>query len=573
MFLQMRYFLLATDYDGTLAEEGLVPPPTVDALERVRQTGRHLILVTGRELPDLQATFPQYSLFERIVGENGAVLYDPSSKAETVLCEAPPRAFLDTLARKQVSSFSQGRVIVATSADEKEKVLEAIQELGLELQLIFNKGSLMILPTGVNKATGLKAALTELGFSAHNTVGVGDAENDHAFLSVCERAVSVANALPALKERSDFVTTAAAGQGVAELIDLLIQDDLKGIPAKEERDAILLGQTEQGDVRIPGYGTGVLVTGTPGAGKSTLTTGVMERLMDAGYQFCAIDPEGDYQTFEGAILMGEKKRGPTVDEALAILENPEQSLILNLLGIAVDDRPAFFESLLPRLQELRARTGRPHWLIFDEAHHLAPAERERTNDTLPKELTSTMLITVQPDHLPQSLLASIDTIITVGEKPSEAISSFCRAGGRECPTVRTEALEPGTALLWSRSSRQGPILFKVAQARTERVRHSRKYASAELTPDRSFYFRGREGKLNLRAQNLMVFVQLLEGVDDDTWLYHLQRGEYSQWLRDNIKDAELADAAARIEQQHDLSVAASRARIKEEIEQRFTLPG
>lgn len=71
----------------------------------------------------------------------------------------------------------------------------------------------------------------------------------------------------------------------------------------------------------------------------------------------------------------------------------------------------------------------------------------------------------------------------------------------------------------------------------------------------------------------MVFVQLLEGVDDDTWLYHLQRGEYSQWLRDNIKDAELADAAARIEQQHDLSVAASRARIKEEIEQRFTLPG
>jgi hypothetical protein len=262
-----------------------------------------------------------------------------------------------------------------------------------------------------------------------------------------------------------------------------------------------------------------------------------------------------------------------VDEALAILEDPEQSLILNLLGISVDERPAFFESLFPRLQELRARTGRPHWLIFDEAHHLAPAEREDTNGTLPKELTSTMLITLQPDHLPQSLLASIDTIIAVGEKPDEAISRFCRAGGRQCPTVQAKALEPGTALFWSRTSERDPVLLTVARTRTERVRHSRKYASAELTPDRSFYFRGSERKLNLRAQNLMTFVQLLEGVDDDTWLYHLRRGEYSQWLRDNIKDAELADAVARIEQQRDPSAAESRAKIKEQIEQRFTFSG
>jgi hypothetical protein len=376
-----------------------------------------------------------------------------------------------------------------------------------------------------------------------------------------------------LKQESDFVTTAAAGRGVSELIDLLIRDDLRRIPAKEGRDTILLGKAEHDEVRIPCYGASVLVTGTPGAGKSTLTTGFMERLTDARYQFCAIDPEGDYQTFEEAILLGENKRGPTVDEALAILEDPEQSLILNLLGISVNERPAFFESLFVRLQELRARTGRPHWIILDEAHHLAPAERESTRDSLPKELTSTMFITLRPDHVPQSLVASIDTIITVGEKPEEAIGSFCRAGGRECPTVRSNALEAGTALFWSRASKRDPLLFTVAQAETERVRHSRKYATADLAPDRSFYFRGRERKFNLRAQNLMTFVQLLEGVDEDTWLYHLRRGEYSQWLRDNIKDAELADAVARVEQQHDLSAAESRAKIKEQIEQRFTPPG
>ena len=48
--------------------------------------------------------------------------------------------------------------------------------------MIFNKGAVMILPSGVNKATGLAAALEELGLSPHNVVGVGDAENDHAFL-------------------------------------------------------------------------------------------------------------------------------------------------------------------------------------------------------------------------------------------------------------------------------------------------------------------------------------------------------------------------------------------------------
>jgi HAD superfamily hydrolase (TIGR01484 family) len=470
----MRYFVIATDYDGTLAEEGVVHPETLHALERVRQTGRHLILVTGRELPDLQAAFPRYSIFERIVAENGAVLYNPSSKTETLLCEAPPGAFIDALRRKQVTPLSQGRAIVAAGEDQNAKVLETIQELGLELQVIFNKGSLMILPTGINKATGLKAALTELGFSAHNTVAVGDAENDHAFLSVCERAVSVANALPALKERSDFVTRGCSGDGVSELLDLLIREDLKRIPANQQRDTILLGRAGPDDVRVPCYGTSVVVTGNSGGGKSTLTTGVMERLMDAGYQFCAIDPEGDYQTFEGAILLGEKKRRPTVNEALAILEDLEQSLILNLLGIAVDERPAFFESLFPRLQELQARTGRPHWIILDEAHHLAPAEREPDGDTLPKELTGIMLITVQPDHLPQSLLASIDTIIAVGENPEKAISTFCRARGLECPTVQANALESGTALFWSRSSEQDPVLFTVALARTERVSHSRK---------------------------------------------------------------------------------------------------
>jgi hydroxymethylpyrimidine pyrophosphatase-like HAD family hydrolase len=84
----------------------------------------------------------------------------------------------------------------------------------------------MVLPASVNKATGLEAALGELGLSPHKIVGIGDAENDQAFLRICECAVSVANAIPALKEMSDFTTHADHGAGVVELIDELIADDL-----------------------------------------------------------------------------------------------------------------------------------------------------------------------------------------------------------------------------------------------------------------------------------------------------------------------------------------------------------
>jgi hydroxymethylpyrimidine pyrophosphatase-like HAD family hydrolase len=98
-------------------------------------------------------------------------------------------------------------------------VTETIRDMGLELQVIFNKGAVMILPTGVNKATGLRAALETLQLPAESVVGVGDAENDHAFLEACGFGVAVSNALPSLKKHADHVTEADHGAGVVELID------------------------------------------------------------------------------------------------------------------------------------------------------------------------------------------------------------------------------------------------------------------------------------------------------------------------------------------------------------------
>src|ERR1051326_7334945 len=200
----MRYLALAADYDGTLAHHGAVDEATLDALQRLIESGRKLVLVTGRHLEDLKNVFPQLELFSSVVAENGALLYSPQAQTERVLAEAPPLKFAEEL-RKRGVPVSEGRVVVATVQPHETTVLQVIRELGLELQVIFNKGAVMVLPSGVNKGTGLKAALRELGFSPHNVIGVGDAENDHAFLQQCECAVAVANALDAVKQRADVV--------------------------------------------------------------------------------------------------------------------------------------------------------------------------------------------------------------------------------------------------------------------------------------------------------------------------------------------------------------------------------
>src|SRR5215217_8659674 len=195
----MTYDVLATDYDGTIAFEGRVSDETLTSLQKARDRGIRLIMVTGRELTDLFNTFDHVDLFDRIVAENGAVLYEPATKHVDVLAAAPPRPLLDALSRQQVP-VSVGHSVVATVEPHEHAVLSAIHDLGLEWHVIFNKGSVMALPADVTKAKGLAPALAALGLSAEATVGVGDAENDQAFLRACGLAVAVANALPSVKE-------------------------------------------------------------------------------------------------------------------------------------------------------------------------------------------------------------------------------------------------------------------------------------------------------------------------------------------------------------------------------------
>ena len=568
----MRFAAVAVDYDGTLATEGLVQAPTVGALEQLIASGRQCILVTGRMLRELLPLFPQAELCARIVAENGAVLYRPSTREQRLLAPQASTALADALRAKAVMPLDIGDSIIATVRPHEVTVMEAIRDLGLEHQVIFNRESVMILPPGINKASGLKAALEELKLSPHNVVGIGDSENDHALFQASELAVAVNSAVPTLREAADWVTLRPNGAGTAEAMLALVADDMATHAKRLTRRRVTLGSSrEDVSLTVSPVEENVLIAGTSGSGKSTLAHGILEQLIDKGYQTCVIDPEGDYQSIEKMIMFGNSQRGPTVAEVLTALDNPSTQVIVNLVGLPLQDRPSFFFELLPQLQERRNRTGRPHRVLVDETHHLLPTKWRATVASM-RDLKGMLFVTVHPDQLSPHVLDTVDIAVALGERPSSTLQAVANHKGLSLPPISDAELKSGEAVLWRVAAGQTPQPFMMTVSRMERRRHRRKYAEGELPPERSFYFRGPEGKLNLRAQNLIMFRQLADGVDDETWLHHLRNGDYSRWMETAIKDRSLAQVIHEVEDMPDVSAHDSRQRVASAIEERYTLP-
>ena len=480
---RMRYLVLASDYDGTLAAHGKVNDSTLDAIDRLLESGRKLLLVTGRELDDLKKVFPGVDRCQLVIAENGALLYNPKSQKERSLVELPNPSFLSELTRRGVP-YSVGRSVVATWEPHETEVFDVIRQLGLELQVSFNKGAVMVLPSGINKQTGLCAALEELGLSPHNVVGIGDAENDHVFLSGCECGVAVANALPSLKDRADFVTSKDHGAGVSELVQRLIDDDLISLDAVLKRHHITLGTRPDGEpIHILAQRGSLLFAGPSGSGKSTAATGVLEAVAEHAYQFCLVDPEGDYEDFMGAVQFGSPLSAPEVNQVRKALEDPKQNVVVNLLGLPIEDRPLFLTSLLPQVLDLRARTGRPHWLVVDEAHHMLPSSWVPAASTVLQSLSGMVFITVHPESMARAALENVNLVVAIGKEPEKTLEGFAKTLSIDLPGTPKETLKVGHGVVWDRSSGQSPTVVKLCEAKAERRRHLRKYAEGNLGPD------------------------------------------------------------------------------------------
>ena len=561
---------LATDFEGRWRNDGRVNRATIEALERLKKSGRKLVMVTGRELEDLFSTFSEWDRFDCIVAENGALVYDPATRRETKIAEPPPATFVEKLRERGVERISTGRVIVATWEPHSEAVLAAIHRHGLELQVIFNKGAVMVLPTGVNKASGLKAALRDLKLSPHNVVGVGDAENDHSFLHLCELSAAVANALPALKAAATFTTTADHGAGVAEIVEALLENDLRGHPPNLERLGLTFATSEGREVALDPWSGCVLICRR--IGERQVDGREAHRRVVARARLSIL-----HRRSRGRLRRRREHRGGGSADRAAAARGGDP---------AARGRAGERRRLHDRHSDLRP-AGVLRGVVLGaagDAGALRPAALARAR----RGASSDAGRMAAPERAPARHARErpardgrAGTVESCGARKGDPCSSSRREFFRNIPVVlprrgvpplREGDLEKGRALVWHRGSMDAPREFQVERPKTEGVRHSRKYASAELTPDRSFYFRGPKGKLNLRADDLASFVRMAQGVDDDTWVYHLRRGEYSQWFRDNIKNEDLADAAERVEKAENMSASESRELIRNEIEQRYAIP-
>ncbi|MBB3205602.1 hypothetical protein FHS27_001406 [Rhodopirellula rubra] len=568
----MRYHVLAADYDGTLAHDERVDDSTVEALRRLRDSGRKLILVTGRRLEPVLELFPEVSLFHHIVAENGALLFDPTTGEETLLAAPPPPEFAAELTRRGVHRLETGRCIVATWQPFETISLDVIREFEIDLQIIFNKDAVMLLPSGVNKAFGLSKALQRIGFSSHNVVAVGDAENDEAMMRSCGAAAAVDNALPRVKAMADVVLRHPRGKGVEELIDMIIENDLDELRHRPHRQLVLGTRLDGEPFSIASHGESVLVTGGPGGGKSKLAIRVMESLTERGEQCCVVDPEGDYRGLDGSITLGTAERAPDVEEVVGVLESPDDHCVVSFFGIAKDDRPEYFNKLFRALSELRSRTGRPHWIIVDEAHYAAPKDWQPAKMWSGDELAGIIFITAYHDRISPAVLEHVDWIISIAEQPEDAIEQCCQLMGDALPSFDRPKIEcQHGALAWRRGERY-PVWFSRLSPRDEGQRHQHSYYEGVMDEELQFVFRGVDNRMSLATGNLKEFIKTASGIDDETWIHHLKHGDYSTWFRDIIKDPEVADEIATIERNTGLPAKDSREMIADHILKRFKPP-
>ncbi|MGE5805122.1 MAG: phosphoglycolate phosphatase, partial [Ignavibacteria bacterium] len=249
-----------------------------------------------------------------------------------------------------------------------------------------------------------------------------------------------------------------------------------------------------------------------------------------------------------------------------VLQNPEQNCIVNLTNISLDDRPAFFQKLFPSLVRLRSTYGRPHFIILDETHHMLPESSIPIN-LKSEELNQFLFNAVKPAHVAKLILSSVSIVLSLGEEADKFLKDYFKSIGEEVPEIPEGKYE---SLLWRRDKNK---IFTIAETISPKIklkRHIKKYSEGDLGEEKSFVFSGPDGKLNLKAQNIMYFIRIAEGIDDETWTFHLKKNDYSAWFKKIIKDEDLADEIKRIEDNKKLSPEESREEIINKIKNIYT---
>jgi hydroxymethylpyrimidine pyrophosphatase-like HAD family hydrolase len=549
----MKFSALALDYDGTIAVDGVFDPLVRQAVGEARGRGIVVVLVTGRRLPDLRAVCGDLTCFDVVVGENGAVVEFPASGRHMVIGHGPSPAFLQELGRRGIP-FSAGESVVEAEAQWAGPILEVIRSLEQPLILAFNRGRLMVLPQAVGKSTGLRQALVALRVSIHNTIGIGDAENDHDLLDACEVGVAVGWGSAALRAVADEVIEGTGPGAVAGYIRRVLQHPR--LSARQMgRRRLLLGRQHSGEaVSLAVRGRTILVAGEPGTGKSWLAGLLCEQSILQGYCLCIIDPEGDYRSLEGlpsVVTLGGDDPPPQARELIRALRYPDVSVIVDLSRLAQHEKRDYLRVLLPLLVTLRRSTGLPHKILLDEAHYFLTGED--VAHLIDMELAGYIFVTYRVSSLPALVRNAADTVVMVTREtdPDETktLLDLCRP--RPCtgvsPDLFRDLQTPEAALLPGAEEAHGQVCrFQIAPRLTAHVRHRTKYLDMPVLESQAFVFTG-DGHPRARARTLKEFVGLLTQLPADQVVGHLTRHDFSRWIEGVFRDRPLAAHVRRVE--------------------------
>ena len=542
----MNVSALALDYDGTIARDDVLDPAVRDAIAAARTAGLTVLLVTVRILDELRRVAGDLHFVDVVVAENGAVVYFPHSDHLTLLAPPIPTALDEELHRRGVPHV-RGRCLIDGSADDAARILDVIHVLETPYVLLFNRSRVMTLAQGITKATGLRAALEMLRLSPHNTVAIGDAENDHELLRLAEIGVAVEWGSPSLKAAADDVVAGTGPAAVAAYISDLAHTRRLPSPLRSRR-RLLLGHTEDGrEFSLAVRGRNVLIAGDAKSGKSWVAGLLCEQLILHGYCVCVIDPEGDYRSLEalpGVSILGGEDPPPTPRELLRALRYPDRSVVIDLARLPHDLKIDYIRSVLPALNVMRRRTGLPHRILVDEAHYFLHDATAR--HLLDLERNGYTMVTYCASRLPVELLAGTEVIIVTCESDPaevEALRQRCSTCQQVSPTAWSQLchVPVGQAVALPVTEESGGQLrpFNIGRRLTPHVRHRQKYVDVPVTEGRSFVF-AANGRPAFRARTLRQFVETVEHTDIKNADGYLRRGDFSRWIGDVFGDHALA---------------------------------
>lgn len=542
---------IGLDYDGTLTLTQRPSASVLSAIARARADGIAVVLVTGRIFDELAGDFDDVTEhFDALVLENGGEIDIAGRRIATA---APiDTALVDAFVAAQIP-HRRGRVIVAASGADEHRIIDEIAHVGLEYQLVHNRSELMVLPAGINKGAGFTTALAELGISPHDSVAVGDAENDHSLLAAAELGVAVDNAVQSLRAAADVVLDQPDGDGIIGLID-----DLTSTAEcwrRRRGGQIVLGHDTDGEaVCISAHPTNVVVAAGTGDGKSYLAGLIAEQLIDLNYSVLIIDPEGDHvglDTLRPAVVLGDDGPPPGPAVVVNLLKRSDACVIVDLSTLTPTQRQHYLDTLPALIEVSRQHHGRPHWIIVDEAHYGFNHDIA-THHAFDLTAGGFCLVTWRPLDLPGPVIAATDTIIalTTPLPDPNVVDLTAAIAGQPRTAIAQQLTGPtGSLVVASRDQPHTIRRANIAPRRTEHFRHEHKYDSDGTTTQRGFWFRDDHDQPTGHVARSLHELELeLATCPTGVIRHHASLHDFSRWVNAVFHEHHLADAIATIEQ-------------------------